>query len=205
LWEKSGRDTTQTQDRTSTTFWLIIFGVAIAIGFVFVTRNKGEKERERAISTGRRVIVRSYRGNQSDSDAAFQEDAVAMAARNYFPTSQSWAPGQWEAGAFVIAFLLCFILIGFVVFVYMLIVKPDGTLTVTYELREAAVQEKEVEEKTCPKCAERIKAAALVCHFCRYEFPPVALSSNPFNEKTPDGRSPVKGLETVDAPRTGTA
>jgi hypothetical protein len=47
----------------------------------------------------------------------------------------------------------------------MLIVKPDGTLTVTYERRTASF-----EEKTCPMCAERIKAAALVCHFCGHKF-----------------------------------
>jgi len=95
----------------------------------------------------------------------FQADSIQMAADGYFPTSQSWAPGQWGFGAFIGALLLCVLLIGFIALIYMLIVKPDGTLTVTYELRTASF-----EEKTCPICAERIKAAALVCHFCGHKF-----------------------------------
>lgn len=43
-------------------------------------------------------------------------------------------------------------------------VSPAGTLTVTYELQ--------VQEKTCPRCAERVKAAALMCRYCGYEFSP---------------------------------
>jgi predicted Zn-ribbon and HTH transcriptional regulator len=100
-----------------------------------------------------------------------------MAAQGYFPTSQSWVPGQWGVGAFIIAFLLCFILIGILVVIYMLIVKPDGTLTVTYEWRATSV-----EEKTCPRCAERVKAAALVCRFCGYEFRPEEIKKGIVNE-----------------------
>jgi hypothetical protein len=96
-----------------------------------------------------------------------------MAAVGYFPTSQSWAPGSYGCGAFLIALLLCVVFIGILVFVYMLIVKPDGTLSVTYELRALSYSSASaisVEEKRCPKCAERVKAADLFCRFCGHEF-----------------------------------
>lgn len=58
-----------------------------------------------------------------------------MAAAGYYPTSQIWTPGAYGCGSFLLALLLCVILVGILIFIYMLIVKPDGTLTVTYELR----------------------------------------------------------------------
>jgi hypothetical protein len=48
------------------------------------------------------------------------------------PAAQSWAGGQWGLGAFLAALVLCVVLLGLLVFLYLLIVKPDGTLTVTY-------------------------------------------------------------------------
>jgi hypothetical protein len=113
------------------------------------------------------IIVRRYKGNQETATAEFQYDAGLLAARGYHPTAQTWAEGSWGCGAFLFAALLCFVLIGFFVFIYMLLVKPDGTLTVTYELRTAPVI---ADEKVCPRCAEKIKSAAVVCRFCGHEF-----------------------------------
>jgi hypothetical protein len=86
-----------------------------------------------------RTLIRTYRGRQQhDAVEAFRRDAEQLAAVGYAPTSQSWAPGQWGWGAFLVAVLLFLVLIGILVFIYMLVVKPDGTLTLTYQLVEPA-------------------------------------------------------------------
>lgn len=132
-------------------------------------------------SDQRQVIIKTYSGSQAEATMRFQADAIEMAANGYFPTSQSWAPGQWKPVAFILVLVVCFFLlsygfpslfvigIGILAFIFMLIIKPKGSLAVTYERRAVSV-----EEKTCPRCAERIKASALVCHFCGYEFTPEA-------------------------------
>jgi hypothetical protein len=83
----------------------------------------------------KQIIVRTYKGSQLAAAAAFQKDAQKLAAQGYSPVSQNWAQGSWGCGAFLVALLLCVVLVGFIVFVYMLLVKPAGTLTVTYEYR----------------------------------------------------------------------
>lgn len=116
----------------------------------------------------RDVIIRTYSGNKNSATTQFQTDSVKMAAQGYFPTSQSWAPGSYGCGSFILALLLCVIVVGVLVFIYMLLVKPAGTLTVTYERREQEILP--TEEKTCPKCAEQVKVAAKICRFCNYDF-----------------------------------
>lgn len=81
------------------------------------------------------IVVNIYTGSQVTAAKEYQIDAPNMANKGYFPVSQSWSPGEWTVGNFIVARLLCFILIGFLVFLYMLIVTPDGTLIVSYELR----------------------------------------------------------------------
>lgn len=111
------------------------------------------------------TIVKTYKGSQAEATAEYRVDAAKMASQGYSPTSQVWTAGAWGCGSFIVALLLCFVLIGFIVFLYMLIVKPAGILTVTYTLAP-----KVDPEKVCPKCAERVKAAAEVCRFCGNTF-----------------------------------
>ncbi|MEQ1560156.1 MAG: zinc ribbon domain-containing protein [Methyloglobulus sp.] len=109
-------------------------------------------------------IIEEYLGSEAQARKTYLKDAEKKAKKGYYPESENYAQGKYGFGSFIIAFLLCFILIGFIIFIYMLIVKPKGILTVTYKLKELA------QEKLCPKCAETVKSAATVCRFCSYEF-----------------------------------
>jgi hypothetical protein len=124
------------------------------------------REAREAASPRSPIIVKTYHGSHAEATERFQADLAKMVANSYVPIAQSWAPGQWGLGAFLVAVLLCFVLIGFLALVYMLIVRPEGSLTVTYERRAVA------DEKTCPKCAEQVRAAALVCRYCGHSFAP---------------------------------
>jgi Uncharacterised protein family UPF0547 len=109
-------------------------------------------------------IIEEYRGNEAQARKLYLKDAEKKAKKGYYPSSENYTPGKYGIGSFIIALLLCFVLIGIIIFIYMLLVKPAGILTVTYELKELA------QEKQCPKCAETVKAAATVCRYCSYEF-----------------------------------
>ena len=139
---------------------MLLFG-GIGMFIYFARRGHQIREAERAIQKvaqsqpyeGSQISIKTYEGSQAEAMRHFQADADYMDSENYFPTSQSWAPGQWSGGAFAVAILLIlFFGLGILILAYMLIVKPDGTLTVTYERRAASFK-----EKTCPECAEKLK------------------------------------------------
>jgi hypothetical protein len=100
------------------------------------------------------ILVRNYTGRtQADAAELFRRDAQFLATKGYKPVSQSWADGRPGVGrALVIGRLATAI-------------RPDGTLTVTYQFQGLTET-----TKVCPRCAETIKAAAVVCRFCGHEY-----------------------------------
>ena len=97
---------------------------------------------EAAPRIGEQIIVKTYTGSQAEATRNFQADEAQMAAQGYLPVFQSWAPGRWRSGVFIAALLLCFLIVGIPALIYMLIVTPGGTLTVTYGFRGAPVDDK---------------------------------------------------------------
>ena len=87
------------------------------------------------VPSGEPILVRSYGGKPEVANALFAAEAAALAEHGYVPISQVYAPGSWGAGAFIIALLLLLFVVGILVLLYLLMVKPAGTLMVTYQLR----------------------------------------------------------------------
>jgi len=134
-------------------------------------------------------IVRSYKGSPAASRHLFLSDSKRLAVEGYVPVSESWQPGSYGCVAFLVALVLVVLLIGILLFLYMIIVKPSGILTVTYEFKgaEALLADS---GKTCPKCAETVKLAALICRFCSHQFVADVATGVESTPPAPRGQNP---------------
>lgn len=111
--------------------------------------------------------VKVYTGTMSVATNRFQNAKSKNLELGYIATEQNYEEGSRGGGIFIIGlFLLPVFGIGLFVWIYALLVKPEGRLIVTYE----KIKSSDIDTKECPKCAEIIKLKAKVCRFCDYKF-----------------------------------
>jgi hypothetical protein len=87
------------------------------------------------------TIVRTYKGSQGGTAKASEKDAALLASQGYFPISQSWASAGSNADLILWHGLLS------IVYVWRRLMRPAGTLTVTYEYRSSKLQRGESDAK----------------------------------------------------------
>jgi hypothetical protein len=135
--------------------WVIV-GAALVVLIIIWSRHDARKARERRepapftdqsfapFDPGARdpdlppVMTRTYRGTPDEVEVLRSAEADVLARQGYVQSSQSYVEGRWNFGSYLAALLLCFVVVGFLILVYMLVMKPAGTLTVTYTRAEAA-------------------------------------------------------------------
>jgi hypothetical protein len=113
-----------------------VVGLAVVVIWFVLYRwsgGRGSGEVTAATEEWSDFLVRTYRGHQqSEAMASYVRDAEALAQRGYSPAGQSWGDGQWDGGFFLIGLILSLFGIGLILLAYMAIIRPDGTLCVTY-------------------------------------------------------------------------
>jgi hypothetical protein len=124
-----------------------VLGLAVVVGFAVLviwfvlyrwSGGRGSGEVAAVAEEWGDFLVRTYRGRQqSEAIASYVRDAELLAQRGYEPAGQSWGDGQWDGGLFLIALILSLFGIGLILLAYMAIIRPDGSLCVTYRLRAA--------------------------------------------------------------------
>lgn len=116
-----------------------VMGLAVVVIWFVLYRwsgGKGSGEVTPVTEEWGDFLVRTYRGRQqSEAIASYVKDAELLAQRGYAPVGQSWGDGQWDGGYFLIALILSLFGIGLILLAYMAIIRPDGTLCITYQVR----------------------------------------------------------------------
>lgn len=95
--------------------------------------------------------------------------------------------GSFAAAGLFLPWLVGLVILGLVYVLF----RPSGTVVVVHRPRPLASRAAPPDDtKICPRCAETVKAAALVCRFCGHEFGPGDLrSGSPLDLASPAGTS----------------
>ena len=125
------------------------------------------------------VKLRIRAHSEGEARMLASDDLGRAATAGYRQEGELWIPGRWSGGDFLLAALAALIVVGILVILAMLMIKPKGALILTLrpgsapiDLVRGSAQAAPSEMKTCPRCAEDVKAAALVCRFCGHSFTP---------------------------------
>ncbi len=80
------------------------------------------------------ILARIYPGIHEAAVELFQMDAELLADQGYLPVGQSYAEGRWRTSVVILVILASAVVIGLPFLAYMIVVRPPGSLAVTYEL-----------------------------------------------------------------------
>jgi len=118
---------------------VVVLVLVAAVGWFVLYRwdgGKGSGEVAPGTEEWGEFLVRMYGGRaQREAIASYVQDAEALAQRGYAPVGQGWGDGQWDGAYFLLALVLSPSGIGLILLAYMAIIRPDGTLCITYRLR----------------------------------------------------------------------